>query len=443
MTHKTPKTDVQRAVAMLIIIAAVYLVLQQFGVLNFLIPTNLAFVDMGYGLLFVIGLLTSVHCIAMCGGINMSQSLPACLTKGRCCVYDEAADTAADGGEDLGINACSAGDQGHAAAGNAADTETADTGAAGKTGGRCSVIGPSILYNAGRVASYTIIGVGAGALGSVITFSVTALTILKLVAGAVMVVVGIGMLGIFPRTRRIVPKITAAGYSKIYKGKGPLVVGLLNGFMPCGPIVVVQIYALSTGSPLKGAISMLLFSLGTVPLVFGLGTFSSFIGKKSAQKVAAAGAVMIAALGLCMLTQSWNLFGLTRPSFAAARHSGAPPVDIAIDRGPQIINSTLSPYSYSSIKVEVDRPVRWIIDAPPGSINSCNYKIIIRKYGISYVLKPGENVVEFIPRKRGRVRFSCWMGIISGTITVVGPGEAAGGLLEKRQRPPREGEPCC
>ena len=58
------------------IIVILYFLLRHFGILNYLAPASLADAQMGYGMLFVIGLITSVHCIAMCGGINLSQCLP-------------------------------------------------------------------------------------------------------------------------------------------------------------------------------------------------------------------------------------------------------------------------------------------------------------------------------------------------------------------------------
>lgn len=64
-----------RVIGLLIIIAALYMLLRQFGILNLLVPGRLAQTNMGYGMLFVVGLLTSVHCIAMCGGINLSQCI--------------------------------------------------------------------------------------------------------------------------------------------------------------------------------------------------------------------------------------------------------------------------------------------------------------------------------------------------------------------------------
>ena len=66
---------VNRVVTFAIIILVYYL-LQRFGILNLLVPSMLADSKMSYGMMFIVGLLTSVHCIAMCGGINLSQCIP-------------------------------------------------------------------------------------------------------------------------------------------------------------------------------------------------------------------------------------------------------------------------------------------------------------------------------------------------------------------------------
>ena len=49
--------------------------------------------------------------------------------------------------------------------------------------------------------------------------------------------------------------------------------------MPCGPLIQCELYALGTGSAYKGALSMLLFSLGTVPLMLTFGALSGLINK--------------------------------------------------------------------------------------------------------------------------------------------------------------------
>ena len=77
-----------------------------------------------------------------------------------------------------------------------------------------------------------------------------------------MVIMGINMLGIFPWLRKFTPRMPKAFAKPIgrekARSKSPLIVGLLNGLMPCGPLQAMQVYALSTGSPFAGALSMML-----------------------------------------------------------------------------------------------------------------------------------------------------------------------------------------
>jgi sulfite exporter TauE/SafE/copper chaperone CopZ len=389
-----PKFDVSRTLGFLIIIAAVYLVLDGFDILRYLVPPGLdEGIDMSYLLALSIGLITSVHCIAMCGGINISQ----CLQNGG--------------------------------AGNS---------------GWFPVLRPSVLYNAGRVASYTAIGFIVGWIGSKIEFSSTGKGVLMLIAGGFMILMGVNMLNLFPQLRRFMPRMPKA-FANAGEGKGPLAVGLLNGLMPCGPLLSMQAFALGTGNPFKGALIMMLFAFGTVPLMFGLGTFSTTVGKKFSQKVMAGGAVIVVVMGLCMLSYSWSMFG-SGTAYAQGKDNDNSVVAAAladINLGPQVINSTLQPYAYPSITVEVGRPVKWIINAQPGAINGCNSPFVIREYGIEYRFQPGENIVEFTPNRVGTVPFSCWMGMIRGTITVVAQG---GGASEAIPTPPGEApakKKCC
>lgn len=364
------KANNRKAIALLIIIAALYMLLEQFGLLNLLSPGQLASAEMGYGMLFVIGIVTSVHCIAMCGGINLTQSLP----------------------------------------GNDAPES-----------GRLSVSGSAVLYNLGRVISYTIVGFIVGGLGSVVTFSDTMQGVLKLIAGIFMIIMGINMLGMFPWLRKLNPRmprfLTKFLHLDKMKGKSPLIVGLLNGLMPCGPLQAMQIYALSTGNPFTGALSMFLFSLGTVPLMLGLGVLASFMGRRFTKKVMTVGAVLVVVLGLSMLTQGYTLSGFVLPFSSVSQ--AADSSDGVVKDGVQVVESTLSPGQYPNITVTAGTPVKWIIDAPAGSINGCNNRMFIREYGIEYTFSEGENIIEFTPDQTGSFQYSCWMGMIRATIDVI------------------------
>jgi len=175
--------------------------------------------------------------------------------------------------------------------------------------------------------------------------------------------------------------------------------------------------------------------------MFALGAVSSALsgvkGRVFSHRVMQAGALLVAALGLVMFSNGWNLSSFTGPSDKAVSSNPAPaqviepasdtspPIPV-IKNGEQIIDTILQPRRYPAITVQQGVPVRWTIKVPPGSINGCNNNIIIREYGIQYTFQPGDNVIKFTPTKAGRFRYSCWMGMVQGTITVIAKAEGAG-----------------
>ena len=164
---------------------------------------------MSLGALFIVGLFTSLHCVAMCGGIGISQ-----------------------------------------------------TAQAARRGHRVSR--SAMLYNLGRVISYTATGAIVGVLGTVLTISTPVKAAIQIVAAAFMLIMALRLIDGFGWLRRInLPRL----HISLPRGQhSALVVGLLNGLMPCGPLQSMQLFALSAGGWLMGALSMLvsnmLFSQG-------------------------------------------------------------------------------------------------------------------------------------------------------------------------------------
>jgi sulfite exporter TauE/SafE len=390
------KNQISHIIGTLVIILALFMLMRTFGTSKLAASFPLAKEGMSYATLIVIGLLTGVHCIAMCGGINLSQTLRRESGVGR-------GEWNTKSGESGGDSVASG---------------------SGESGTTYSMLLPSLLYNGGRLVSYTLVGILVGALGSVITLSGRFQGVVQLIAGIFMVIMGINMLGLFPALRRFSPRLPKILENKT-SGRGPLVIGFLNGFMPCGPLQAMQIYALSTGSPVRGGISMFLFCAGTIPLMFALGTVSRALssaangdkGRAFSRHIMQAGAILVAALGLVMFSNGWNLSGFTvsTPASQPAQSASMP----VIQNGEQIVNSILQPNRYPAITVQQGIPVRWTIDAPPGSINGCNNRMIIPEYGIQYTFKQGSNVITFTPAKTGRFRYTCWMAMIQSSITVV------------------------
>jgi hypothetical protein len=247
---------------------------------------------------------------------------------------------------------------------------------------------------------------------------------------------GINMLNIFPWLRKLnphMPKVFAKQIHSQKKNKGPFIVGLLNGLMPCGPLQAMQIYALGTGSFLAGAISMFLFSLGTVPLMFAFGALGSLLSSKFTKNMVKASAVLVVVLGVVMLNRGLAFTGFTFNSLiprtnveAGTNTDDTKTVDentatVDADNGVQKITTTLQSGSYTPITVEAGTPVEWTIVAEAGSLNGCNYAIIIPEYGIQQELQEGETVIKFTPSETGSFGYSCWMGMIRSSITVIEP----------------------
>lgn len=137
--------------------------------------------------------------------------------------------------------------------------------------------------------------------------------------------------------------------------------------------------------------------------MLGIGALSSVLSKKFTHKVMTVGAVLVTVLGLSMLSQGFTLSGISIPSISAnASKTSEGTGDAAkIADGEQIVNSTLQPGAYPAITVHAGIPVKWVIDAPKGSVNGCNNAIYIPEYDIEYKFKTGENIIEFTPDKTG------------------------------------------
>lgn len=352
-----------------VLLAALYLLINKTVGFSFIPKLD---ASMSYGMLFVVGLLTSLHCIAMCGGINLSQ-----------CLVPKSDGKTAPGWK------------------------------------------PSLLYNGGRVISYTIVGGIVGALGSVISFSGGARGMVAILAGGFMVIMGINMLGLVPALRGFQIRMPQ-GIRNTLMGKtgerGPLVVGLLNGLMPCGPLQAMQLYALGTGSAAAGALSMFFFSLGTVPLMFGFGALSTLLSKRFTRNMLRFSAVLVILLGAVMMQRGFSLSGavpLSLPNAEPAVSSTENAADAArTENGVQMIQGEVEPSAYPAIVVKKGVPVRFNLHVEEKNLNGCNSAIVIPEFNIQKKLAVGDNIIEFTPDKTGTFGYACWMGMISSEITV-------------------------
>jgi sulfite exporter TauE/SafE/plastocyanin domain-containing protein/copper chaperone CopZ len=346
-----------------------------------------------YAVLFVVGVLTSIHCVGMCGGIMLSQSLSR------------------------------------------------------ESKNKFEAIEPALLYNLGRVVSYTILGGVIGALGSVFSLSITAKAAMQIFAGVFMIMMGFNMAG-FSAFRKFQIKLPHAACKAKNKSGSPFIVGLLNGLMPCGPLQTMQLFALGTGSAVKGALSMFMFSIGTVPLMLTFGALSGLLSKGYTKKILKFSGVLIIVLGLIMGNRGLALAGINiNPMTALASTTGGGSngnvAKAVLQDGVQVITMTANNNGYTpnAFYVQKGIPVKWIINGE--QMNSCNNAIVAQALNLEKKIKKGENVVEFTPPDKD-INFSCWMGMIRGVIKVVDKLDSVDtSKADPSLPPPSTGPSCC
>jgi sulfite exporter TauE/SafE len=319
----------------------------------------------GLALIFFTGVLTSLHCIGMCSGFVVSY---------------------------------------------ASKTSSND-------------IAPHLCYNSGRILSYTVLGALLGLIGSVFAFNDQIRSYLAIFAGMFMIVFGLSMF--FPQFRRFV---TLPGLNLMQQNskKSPVLIGILNGLMPCGPLQAMLIYAAGTGSAVEGALVMLAFGLGTVPLMLVLGGITSMAASSRVliHKIVKFSGVLVMVLGLIMLGRGFALIGISVPvltpnavpTFQNQTSSLNASAENVQEITMYIDNSGWNP---SVLTVKKGIPVRWTVIAR--QLTSCNSGLKVPKLGISKMFKNGETAVfEFTPNETGTIPFTCWMGMIPGRIEVIG-----------------------
>jgi uncharacterized protein len=355
--------------------------------------------NMGYGLLFVVGLLTGFHCVGMCGGFVISYTAK-------------------------GIKE-------------------------GKKPARLH-----LSYGIGKLISYTVIGAAFGLLGSIVAFTPAIRGWAGILAGLFLVIFGLKMLNIIPALRKF--KITMPKFLNKFLRKekkehsnNPLVIGLLNGLMiACGPLQAIYIMAAGTGSMIEGAKLLFIFALGTLPVMLGFGYLTSVISKKATHKILKASGVIVIILGLVMINRGLSLTG-TGYDYNSLTAEFAP---FASDDSGIVAGTDGTPVfkdGYQEIKMEVNRygwspdkfvlkkgvPVKWIIEGK--EINGCNNAIQVPKLGLKFDIKKGEQIIEFTPTETGTISWSCWMGMIPGVFIVKDEvdGNSANQALEEVEVP--------
>lgn len=382
-TEASAKVDYKEIGGAFLIIVAIYAILKYFNLMpqGFAIPD-----DLGLGFAFMIGLVAAFSsCIAVTGGLLL----------GIAAKYNE----------------------------NHPDL----------SGSKKFV--PHIYFNLGRIVSYTVLGAAVSALGSALTLSPKVNGFVTIAVSILMILLGFQILNIFPSLKRFQPSLFKKFAHKIHEHSekenkgGAFTLGALTFFLPCGFTQALQLYVLSQGEVLNGALIMGAFALGTLPALISLGALSSF-GKGGVQKVFLKFAgVLLVMLGVFNVNSGIVASGLSI-DFDKDQETAVESYDdeskqnveepeektetAEIIDGKQIVEMKIDGFEYypNQFTVKAGIPVEWRVDAS-GAIG-CGQILIMPDMNFGQYLSTEKvNIINFTPEETGELQFNCSMGMMT------------------------------
>lgn len=324
-------------------------------------------------LLFIAGLLTGFHCVSMCGGFVVSYTMKNAMNNHK-------------------------------------------------------GFGQHLVYGGSKVVSYALIGGIFGLVGGAIALTPQLRGIVAILSGLFMIFYALSMFGVgFFRKFQFNPKFLSKIASEKHEGfyRAPFMTGILSGlFIACGPLQAMYFYAAGTGSFIAGAVSLAVFGLGTLPVLLGFGGLATVLSQKTTGRILKISAVIVLLLGLLMINRGLELSGSTL-SFSSLTANPASGNASVLKNGTQEITMVIDNGQWTPTVFVLAKgiPVKWTIDLRENT--SCSKEILINEYNMDIKLKQGINVVGFTPNETGTVKWTCWMGMISGSFIITETGQAS------------------
>lgn len=171
-----------------------------------------------------------------------------------------------------------------------------------------------ILYNMGRVVTYALLGAAVGLFGLSLNLAGWQQG-LSILSGILILLLQFapgnlsGKLSLSLRLPLIIGRIKKL-FSKLIHRKGGFslfLIGLLNGILPCGLVYLALAGAIGTGSVSGAASYMILFGLGTIPLMLILSLTGRMISSKLKNKIEKLVPYIVAIIALLFILRGLSL----------------------------------------------------------------------------------------------------------------------------------------
>lgn len=171
-----------------------------------------------------------------------------------------------------------------------------------------------LVYHAGRILTYTALGVLFGLLGkgmAVAGFQKT----LSIAAGILMISMAFmtwrfeSILTALPGFGKFTRKVQSSigGLMRAHPGRATFSMGLLNGLLPCGMVYAALAGAISAAGIAEGAVFMAIFGMGTLPLLLAVSVLGRSFNMAVRKKIKFAQPILLTIAGLLLLQRGLHL----------------------------------------------------------------------------------------------------------------------------------------
>lgn len=292
---------------------------------------------------------------------------------------------------------------------------------------------PHVFFNLGRILSFFIFGGIIGYAGSFFTFSSTTLGILIVVVGIVMFFLGLQIIEIFPKLSGMtftLPKgltnlLGLKQHSgKEYSHKNAVLLGGMTFFLPCGFTQAMQLFAMSTGDPVAGSLTMGVFALGTTPGLLSIGGLTAIVKGAFARIFFKFAGIVVLVLALYNISSGLTLSGLTNPGVMMQLPQSADASDTLQQTADvQVLSATYSPAAGmqpADFTIKAGVPARLEIDALENGAGCMGSVTLPGLASNVEVFTQGKKTVfDFTAPAAGTFTIACAMGIPHGYIKAI------------------------
>lgn len=284
---------------------------------------------------------------------------------------------------------------------------------------------PILIFIGAKLIAYTAFGFLLGSIGAYFTLSLSTQFLIQMAVAFFMIGTALNILNVHPIFRYFAlqpPRFLTRFIRQQSKSDdffAPALLGALTVFIPCGTTQAMMALAIASGNSFVGAAVLFAFVLGTSPLFFALGYFTTKLSASMHGLFMKFAAVAIIILALFNLNNALSLAGagISLPTITSAKSD----VNITSEKAVTEASVYIGPLGYTPTTITFKKNSLVTLNLINKDSYTCAAAFTIPSLGIQRVVNVGttEKISFTTPKDATEIPFMCSMGMYRGVIKVI------------------------